>query len=125
MRVKITALTRQSAVISFNYNYARHCAIYALIEKFSSEYSRYLHDRGFINETKNKRFKLFTFSKLLFARVKIRKTPHPMRWFGCRGVGGQASQHRARVFAQYRQVTKNATRRVGCAHQMIESLFVF
>ena len=125
MQVKITALTRRSAVILFNYNFFRHFAIHALIEKSSSEYSRYLHDRGFINEAKNKRFKLFTFLKLLFARAKIRKTPHPMRWFGCRGVGGQSSQHQARVFAQFRQGTKNSTRRVGCAHQMIESLFIF
>jgi CRISPR-associated endoribonuclease Cas6 len=73
MRVKITALTRQSAIIPFNYNYALHSAIYALIEKSSSEYSRYLHDRGFINQAVNKRFKLFTFSKLLFTRARIRK----------------------------------------------------
>ena len=53
MQVKVTALTRQSAVISFNNNYALHSAIYALIEKSSSEYSRYLHDRGFINQSKN------------------------------------------------------------------------
>jgi len=65
MQVKITALTQQSAVIPFNYNYALHSAIYALIEKSSSEYSRYLHDRGFINETKNKRFKLLLIPSLL------------------------------------------------------------
>ncbi len=125
MRVKITALTQQPAVIPFNYNYALHSAIYALIEKSSSEYSRYLHDKGFINETKNKRFKLFAFSKLLFARARGRKTPHPMWRFGCHGVGGQASQDRARGFAEFRQVTKNSTRRLGCAHQMIENFFIF
>ena len=125
MRVTITALTQQPAVISFNCNYARDYAIYAFIKKFSSEYSRYLHDRGFINEAKNKRFKLFTFLKLLFARAKIRKTPHSMWRFGCRSVDGQAIQNRARVFAKFRQGTKNSTRRVGCAHQMIESLFIF
>lgn len=73
MRVKITALSRQSAVIPFNYNYALHSAVYAFIEKSSSEYSLYLHDKGFINETTNKRFKLFTFSKLFFASARIRK----------------------------------------------------
>ena len=52
MRAKITALTRRSAVILFNYNFFRHFAIYAFIKKFSSEYSRYLHDRGVVSETK-------------------------------------------------------------------------
>ena len=67
LRVKITALTESPAAIPFNYNYALHSAIYGLIEKSSGEYSEYLHDKGFINNTINKRFKLFTFSKLFFA----------------------------------------------------------
>ena len=73
MRVKITALTESPATIPFNYNYALHSAIYGLIEKSSGEYSRYLHDKGFINETIKKRFKLFTFSKLFFAPTRIQK----------------------------------------------------
>ena len=71
MRVKITAITQHPASIPFNYNYALHSAIYNLIEKSSSEYSQYLHDKGFINETIEKRFKLFTFSKLFFEPTKI------------------------------------------------------
>ena len=67
MRVEITALTESPAMIPFNYNYALHPAIYDLIEKSSGEYSSYLHDKGFINETVKRRFKLFTFSKLFFA----------------------------------------------------------
>ena len=74
MRVKITALTESPATIPFNYNYALHSAIYGLIEKSSGEYSKYLHDKGFINETVKKRFKLFTFSKLFFTPTKIQKT---------------------------------------------------
>ena len=73
MRVKITALTESPAAIPFNYNYALHSAIYGLIEKSSGEYSEYLHDKGFINDTINKRFKLFTFSKLFFTPTKIQK----------------------------------------------------
>lgn len=73
MRVKIKAVTQQPAAIPFNYNYALHSAIYALIEKSSQEYSQYLHDKGFINESVNKRFKLFTFSKLFFPSAKINK----------------------------------------------------
>ena len=66
LRVKIIALTESPATIPFNYNYALHSAIYGCIEKSSGEYSKYLHDKGFINETVKKRFKLFTFSKLFF-----------------------------------------------------------
>ena len=73
MRVKITAVTQQPATIPFNYNYALHSAIYALIEKSSNEYSQYLHDKGFINKAINRRFKLFTFSKLFFPSAKISK----------------------------------------------------
>lgn len=73
MRVTITAITQQPAFIPFNYNYALHSAIYGLMEKSSTEYSQYLHDKGFINEAANKRFKLFTFSNLFFAQAKIRK----------------------------------------------------
>jgi len=73
LRVKITAITKQPTAIPFNYNYALHSAIYNLIEKSSSEYSRYLHNKGFINESINKRFKLFTFSNLFFTPAKIRK----------------------------------------------------
>lgn len=73
MRVKITASTQQPAFIPFNYNHALHAAIYSLIEKSSSKYSQYLHDKGFINNSLNKRFKLFTFSKLFFEPSIIRK----------------------------------------------------
>ena len=73
LRVKITALTESPADIPFNYNYALHSAIYGLIEKSSEEYSRYLHDKGFINKTIKKRFKLFTFSKLFFKPARIHK----------------------------------------------------
>ena len=73
MRVKITAITKRPAAIPFNYNYALHSAIYNLIEKSSSEYSRYLHNKGFINESINKRFKLFTFSNLFFTPTRIQK----------------------------------------------------
>jgi CRISPR-associated endoribonuclease Cas6 len=47
--------------------------ITALTESSSGEYSRYLHDKGFINETVKRRFKLFTFSKLFFTPTKIQK----------------------------------------------------
>jgi len=73
LRVKITALTKSPAAIPFNYNYALHSAIYGLIEKSSGEYSEYLHDKGFINETVKRRFKLFTFSKLFFTPTRIQE----------------------------------------------------
>jgi len=73
LRVKITAATPKPARIPFNYNYALHSAIYSLIEKSSPDYSQYLHDKGFLNNALNKRFKLFTFSKLFFKPAKINK----------------------------------------------------
>ena len=73
MRVKITAATDRPAIVPFNYNYALHSVIYNLIKKSSDKYSRFLHDRGFLNEAISKRFKLFTFSKLFFKPMNIRK----------------------------------------------------
>ena len=90
MRVKITALTELPAAIPFNYNYALHSAIYGLIEKSSGEYSRYLHDKGFINETVKKRFKLFTFSKhffhdlwILAHRIRLKKSAFYLLYILC------------------------------------------
>ncbi len=71
MRLKISTILNQKSFIPFNYNYALHSAIYGLIEKSSKEYSAYLHDQGFIDKKSNKRFKLFTFSKLLCSPCKI------------------------------------------------------
>jgi len=64
MRLKVSLLTRSLSFIPFNYQFQLHSAIYNLIRKSSIEYSEFLHDTGFIGE--NKRFKLFTFSKLKF-----------------------------------------------------------
>ena len=74
MRLSITAETRQPVFIPFDYNYALHAAIYRIIQKSSETYSRYLHDKGFANDAVNRRFKLFTFSKLFFTPAKITKT---------------------------------------------------
>ena len=73
LRVKITASTSKSVFIPFNYNYALHSAVYNLIKKSSEAYSAYLHDKGFLNNAIEKRFKLFTFSKLFFKQAKIQK----------------------------------------------------
>jgi CRISPR-associated endoribonuclease Cas6 len=73
VRIKITAATKSPADIPFDYNYALHSAIYGFLKKSSGEYSKYLHDKGFINESAKRRFKLFTFSKLFFSPSKIRK----------------------------------------------------
>ena len=73
MRVKITAVSDQTTDIPFHYNYALHAAIYNLIAKSSDKYAQYLHDKGFLNESLKKRFKLFTFSKLFCQPLKIYK----------------------------------------------------
>lgn len=66
VRISITAETQTPVFIPFNYNYALHAAIYRIIQKSSTDYSQYLHDQGFANDAVNRRFKLFTFSKLFF-----------------------------------------------------------
>ena len=50
----------------YNYHYALHSALYALIQESSAGYSEFLHDKGYVKEGINKLFKLFTFSKLNF-----------------------------------------------------------
>jgi CRISPR-associated endoribonuclease Cas6 len=74
VRVSITAETPQPVFIPFNYNYALHAAIYRIIQKSSTDYSQYLHDQGFANDAVNRRFKLFTFSRLFFTPANRTKT---------------------------------------------------
>ena len=72
MRIKITATSTKHITIPYNYQYVLHAAIYRLIQKSSNEYSKFLHDVGFIDGEKH--IKLFTFSKLFFQNHKKTKT---------------------------------------------------
>ena len=66
MRIKITAISEQPSFFPYNYQYALHSAIYSLINESSTEYSKFLHDNGYLRDGINKKFKFFTFSKLKF-----------------------------------------------------------
>lgn len=49
--------------IPINYQYELSSAIYRILSNGDSEYAKWLHDNGF--ESDNKKFKLFTFSRLI------------------------------------------------------------
>jgi len=66
VRIKITAISEQSSFFPYNYQYALHSAIYSLMNESSTEYSKFLHDNGYLRDGINKKFKFFTFSKLKF-----------------------------------------------------------
>ncbi|VEN72988.1 CRISPR-associated endoribonuclease Cas6 [Candidatus Desulfarcum epimagneticum] len=66
MRILITAESEKPSFFPYNYQYPLHSALYSLINESSFEYSSFLHDRGYIRDGINKKFKFFTFSKLKF-----------------------------------------------------------
>ena len=66
LRIKISAISRAPVFFPYNYHYALHSALYALIEESSRAYSEFLHDKGYVKDGIDKLFKLFTFSKLNF-----------------------------------------------------------
>jgi CRISPR-associated endoribonuclease Cas6 len=70
VRIKITAISERPSFFPYNYQYALHSAIYSLINESSTEYSKFLHDDGYLTEGINKKFKFFTFSKLKFSPNK-------------------------------------------------------
>lgn len=74
MRIKITAITDRPASFPFNYQYPLQAAIYALIRESSSEYSKFLHEQGYVKDGINRVFKFFTFSKLKFSPKLCGKT---------------------------------------------------
>jgi len=63
MRLKlILKQHRPHQLIPINYQYLISSFIYRTIENSDNEYSKWLHESGFMSG--NKKFKLFTFSKL-------------------------------------------------------------
>lgn len=57
--------------IPINYQYELSATIYKILAKADTGYAKWLHDNGFISE--NKRFKLFSFSRLIVPRYGIDK----------------------------------------------------
>ncbi len=71
MRITITAaVAGQPVFFPYNYQYALHAALYGLMNESSADYSRFLHDKGYVKDGIDKLFKLFTFSKLKFTPAK-------------------------------------------------------
>ena len=72
MRFKIT-LTPDKRVFGYalpiNYQYELSSFIYHTLACADAEYSTWLHENGFVTDTK--RFKLFSFSNLIFPAYKI------------------------------------------------------
>ena len=63
-------MSGQPVFFPYHYQYALHAALYGLINTSSADYSRFLHDKGYVRDGIDKLFKLFTFSKLRFTPVK-------------------------------------------------------
>lgn len=60
MRLKLTLATEQGNLISYNYHYHLSSAIYKLLRFGSEDFSKFLHDQGYVFNGKN--YKLFTFA---------------------------------------------------------------
>lgn len=71
MRVKIIIEPRKREFeIPINYNYPLGSALYRLFFESSPEFSRWLHDEGFVSRD-GKKMKLFTFSKLFISKAEV------------------------------------------------------
>lgn len=60
MRLKLTLRADQGNLITYNYHYHLSSALYKLLQFGSPEFSRFLHDKGYVLNGKN--YKLFTFA---------------------------------------------------------------
>jgi CRISPR-associated endoribonuclease Cas6 len=74
MRFKLTLKVEKEYfgnAIPINYQYELSAVIYKILSKSSEQYAIWLHDNGF--ELGLKRFKLFTFSRLMVPQYNIDK----------------------------------------------------
>ena len=69
MKLEIEYITYKTKKINFNYNYYLTSAIYSLISEHNEEFSKLLHDQGFMMG--NKKFKLFVYSRLIPERYTV------------------------------------------------------
>lgn len=73
MRIKLTLLPLNKCVIPINYQYHLSSSIYKIISNENPDYSKWLHDNGYL-DTSNKPRKLFVFSNLyIIPRPKLFK----------------------------------------------------
>ena len=75
MRIRLTCSTLHYASIPYNTNHSIAAWIYKQLEKGSPEYSKFLHDRGYMGPDGKPR-KLFTFSRLQITPKAIFKPSH-------------------------------------------------
>jgi len=70
MRIKLTLEHQPNSTIPINYAYPISAMIYKMLQKANPAFSQWLHEHGWGKD--NKRFKLFTFSRLspTFFRIK-------------------------------------------------------
>lgn len=73
LHVLLRAVQRQTS-ITLNYQYYLSAAVYKWIETSSPAYSAFLHDKGFSLDGTLKRFKHFTFSKLIPRQSRVDTT---------------------------------------------------
>jgi len=72
MRLKLTLCpVEKKCAIPINYQYPLSAAIYKILYSASSEYAKFLHEKGYISEKGNP-LKLFTFSYLLIPNVSFK-----------------------------------------------------
>lgn len=78
-RIHIDRLSKQQ-FIPINYQYELSSVIYKIIHRSDSEFSHFLHSRGYI--AFGKQFRLFTFSRLSFDRYKVIKEAGRIEHYG-------------------------------------------
>lgn len=71
IEIELKAKTRDYTV-PLTYNYMIHGAIYRLLSQSSQEFTKWLHQKGFITD-EGRAMKLFTFSKLFFEKLRVEK----------------------------------------------------
>lgn len=69
MRLEVEFITQEKKKLNFNYNYYITSAIYNLIAEHDEDYSKFLHDEGYL--VGNKNFKLFVYSRFMPEKFSV------------------------------------------------------
>lgn len=81
MRFKITLRKiGKGRLLPINYQYELSAIIYKLIDRGDSDFSKFLHDQGYL--VGNRHFRLFTFSRLTFQGYKILRDSQRIDHYG-------------------------------------------
>ncbi len=71
MRIKLHLRTKPQSILPFNYEYAVSAWIYKILSSADATFAEWLHDRGYNLENDNRKFKLFTYSKIRPATFRV------------------------------------------------------